>query len=222
VKYFAISLALSLSCGAAAGSAGASPKRSDLETIVRYLQPAVGPDSASVRLYYAAKCAAGTDVPPVPPIHLQEASGASKVLAAVRMLFLGDGNVVVTERPQGIIGITIGDVPQNLLRTRIRFFRLTPEQQYNPILVIDALEDTTEMKDATASLGLRLVPLLHVQLITESREGPHLPAVLRDVTVDHVLDLVAEILTGGVVAYGACTSGPAPRPLYINWMSAAT
>jgi hypothetical protein len=93
---------------------------------------------------------------------------------------------------------------------------LQPIEQYNPGKVIDALESTKELNSAVKSLGLLLVAPVHIELLTLPHNGaPHVPAVLHDVTIDQILDLVAKTF-GRVVTYGVCTSGPAPRSILIS------
>jgi hypothetical protein len=228
LKYFAIILAMCLSCGAVASSSGSSTQRGqsdglaayqrDEAKIVEYLRPALNASTTTVQLFYAAKCAAGTDIPPIPPIRFQKASRPNTGFSAVRMIFRGDGNVAVTEGPKGIVRISIGDVPKELLRTHIRVFKLQPIEQYNPSLVISALEDTKEMESAMVALGLSPSAVLHMQLLMLPQKGfPHFPPVLRDVTASQVLDLLTETFRG-VVTYGVCTQGPAGRPLFINFV----
>jgi hypothetical protein len=64
---------------------------------------------------------------------------------------------------------------------------------------------------------------MHIQLLylpgPEDR-APHVPAVLHDVSIDQVLDMVVGTF-GGVVTYGVCTAGPAPRLLFINYISSS-
>lgn len=229
LKYFAIILAMCLACGAVASSSGSSTQRGqsdglaayqrDEANILKYLRPALeASPTIAVRLIYATKCAAGANIPPIPPIRLQEASRPNTGFSAVRMIFQGDDNVAVTEWPKGIVRIRIGDVPEELLRTHTRVFRLQPIEQYNPSLVIGALKNTKEMEGAMVALGLRPSSVLHMELLTLPQKGaPHFPPVLQDVTANRVLDVLAESFRG-VVTYGVCMQGPARRPFFINFV----
>jgi hypothetical protein len=171
----------------------------------------------SVRFSYAASCNATSSLPPIPPIRFSTPPSRLTGVGAVRAIFHSDDNVIVTEGPGGIAKVSVGKVPTNLLRTRIALLRLQLIEQYNVSTVIDALESTKEMQGAVKSSGLYIVPLLHIQLLGRPVLGaPHVPAILRDVTIGQVLDLVARTFRGVLVTYGVCTAGPAPRLLLIK------
>jgi hypothetical protein len=228
LKYFAVILAIWFSCGAVADCSRPSTQRAqsdelgtyhrDEARILDYLRPALNATATAVQLSYAAKCVAGTNVPPIPLIRLQKAPKADRGFRAVRTIFQGNGNIAVTEGPDGIVRVRIGNVPAELLRTHIRVFSLQPIEQYNPSSVLSALEDTKEMRSAIVALGLRPATVLHMQLRVLPQKGlPHFPAVLQDVTVGQVLDLLS-VTFKGVVAYGICTQGPPGRPLFISYV----
>lgn len=216
-KCFATVLSLSITCGCVADGAGSSTLETDESAIMRHLQPVLDVRT-SVRLSYAASCNATSTFPPIPPLRLNAPSSRLTGIDAVRSIFHSDNNVVVAEGPGGIAKISVGKVPTALLRTRIALLRLRRIEQYNSSTVIDALESTKELQSAVKSLGLSVVPLLHVQLLYDPVPGdrsPHVPAALRDVTIDQVLDLVARTSKGVVVTYGVCTTGPSPRLLLL-------
>ena len=203
-----------------ADSAESSTPQTDESAIMRYLQPALDAGT-SVRLSYAASCNATSGFPPIPPIGLSAPSNRLTGVNAVRSIFDSDHNVVVTKGPDGIAKVSIGKVPTDLLRTRVALLRLQPIEQYNPGNAIDALESTKELKSAVKSLGLFVVAPLGIQLLylpVPGDDAPHVPAVLHDVTIDQVLDLVAKTFRS-VVTYGVCTSGPAPRSILISLIS---
>jgi hypothetical protein len=122
--------------------------------------------------------------------------------------------------PDDIVKISVGKVPTNILDTRVALLNLQPIEQYNPGEVIDALESTKELKNAVKSLGFLLVRPIHLELLYQpvpEDPAPHIPAVLQNVSIDQVLDMVAGTF-GGVVTYGLCTAGPAPRLLFISYI----
>jgi hypothetical protein len=138
----------------------------------------------------------------------------------VRSIFESDRHVIVRKGPDDIVRISVGKVPTNILETHLALLKLQPIEQYNPSKVIEALESTNDLKDAVKSSGLLLVRALDVQLLYQpvpEDPAPHIPAVLQNVSIDQVLDMVA-VTFGGVVTYGVCTAGPAPRSLFIDYI----
>lgn len=218
LKCFAIVLSLPITYGAVADGAGSSTLETDESVIMRHLQPVLDART-SVRLSYAASCNATSAFPPLPPLRLNAPSSRLTGIDAVRSIFHYDYNVVVTEGPGGTAKVSVGKVPSDVLRTRIVLLRLRqPIEQYNASMVIDALKSTKELKRAVKSLGLALVPLMNVQLLYDPVPGdhaPHVPAALHDVTIDQVLDLVAQTFKGVVVVYGVCTASRSPRLLLL-------
>lgn len=187
----------------------------DLANILNYLGPALDP--AGVRLSYATKCADGAGIPPIPPVRLSAPSRASTGYSAVTMIFSDNQNVVVTKNVDGVITIKMGRVREELLHAHIRVLILRPIAQYNPGLVIDALENTVEMRSAMDTLGLRPSSVFRIGLLKSPWSGrPHVPHVLKNVTVDQVLDLLAKTFRG-VITYGVCTQGSPRRLFFINF-----
>ncbi len=218
-KCLATMLGLTIACCSVADSAGISPPQTDISTVLQYLKPALD-GGTSVRFSYSASCLATTNFPPIPPIRLRAPSSRFTGIDAVRSVFESDRHLTVTKGPDGIAKITVGKVPTNILETHIALLKLQPIEQYNPSKVIDALESTKELKDAVKSSGLLLVQALGVQLLHDpgpNDRAPHLPAVLLNISIDQVLDMVA-VTFGGVVTYGICTAGPAPRVLFIDYI----
>jgi hypothetical protein len=227
LKTLAVILVVCLLCGAAAESSGFSPQPSqpyqvsdynrDLANILNYLDSVLTVSSASVRLSYSTKCTAGAEIPPIPPLRLRAPSGPDTGYSAVRMIFEGSENVVVSKNVDGIITIKMGTVRDDLLRAHIHILRLPPTAQYNPGSAIDALENTVEVQSAMDSLGLRPSSVFRIGPIRSPGSGkPHIPPVLKNVTVDQVLDLLAKTFRG-IVTYGVCTQGLPRRTFFINF-----
>jgi hypothetical protein len=219
LKYFATILSLVLACCAGADSARTSTPQTDRSLIRRYLQPALDAGTP-VRFSYAATCSATDDIPPIPPIRLSAASGRSGI-DIVRSTFKYDGNVMVTKGSGGIAKVTVGNVPTDLLQTRIALLRLKPIEQYYSGDLIGALVSTKEFEEAVKALGLLFVEPLRIQLEHVPQPGdpgPHVPATLHNVTVDQVLDLAAKTFRE-IVVFGICTSGPTPRHFSLLWPS---
>jgi hypothetical protein len=216
-KCFAAILGLTVACSGVADSAGISPPQTDISTVVRYLKPALD-GGTSVRFSYAASCLATSDFPPIPAIRLRAPSSRFTGIDAVRSVFESDRHVTVTKGPDGIANISVGKVPTNVLETHVALLKPQPIEQYNPSKVIEALESTKELEGAVKSSDLLLVRALDVQLLYQpgpKDRAPHVPAVLHNISIDQVLNMVA-VTFGGVVTYGVCTAGPAPRQLSID------
>jgi hypothetical protein len=174
--------------------------------VLDYLLPVVYSSGKAVRIYYRGACRAGAQDPvPFPAVKAQSPSKDKTGLAAVREIFQNEKNVIVTEEPAGIIRIRIGEVPTAILQTKLSSLTLDRLQQYNPRDAIAALENTREMEMATRSLGMA-EPVKLAGTVAEPQENlPHLPAVIKDVTVEQALDLVAKTWAGeGIVIYGVC------------------
>jgi hypothetical protein len=227
LKSFAVILAVCLSCRAAAESSGSSAQTTqpyqlsnysrDLVNILNYLGPALTGIPVGVRLSYATTCAAGTEMPPIPPVRLRSPSSPGTGYNAVKMIFEGNRNVAVTNNVDGIITIKMGTVRDDLLHAHIHVLKLQPTEQYDPSSAIAALEGTVDMESATDSLGLRPASVFRIGLLRSPGSGrSRLPPVLKNVTVDQVLDLVARTFRG-VVTYGICTQGVPRHLFFINF-----
>jgi len=181
------------------------------------LRPVLKDGTTGIRLSYAATCTADTNLPPIPALILDEPPQSSSGLSAGQEVFQHDRDVKVTGGASGVVRIQIGDLPQKLLMTRIRELKLQPTDQYDPRSIIAALENSAEMKHAMHALHMLPSAVLYIGLTQQPEPGMrHFSSVSRDVTVDEVLDELAVVFKG-VVAYGACTEGPAPRRFYISF-----
>jgi hypothetical protein len=187
-----------------------------------YLLPVVYSSGKAVRVYYRAACHAGTeDRVPFPAVRVQSPSKDKTGVAAVREIFENDKNVTVTEEPVGTIRIWIGQVPTDFLQTQLSSVTFDPLQQYNPRDAIAAIESTKEVELAIRSLRLT-EPLKLASTVAEpEKDLPHLPAVIKDLTMEQALDLIAKTWAGeGIVIYGVCAE-PADssreKPFFIDY-----
>ena len=123
---------------------------------------------------------------------------------AVRQIFRDDPNVVVTQGRSGMLRIMIGSVSPAILQARIRAITLNPIEQYNVLSAVDEIAGTAGNYAREHELHLRLAPFVIDHLVSGPVEGaPHLPAVLRNVTVDEALDAVVRKFYG-IALYGTC------------------
>jgi hypothetical protein len=140
---------------------------------------------------------------PFPSLQLQPASKNKSTLASVREIFAKNPSVTVTEQPSGVIRVKIGDVPTEILHTRISHLSLDDDARYNKFLAIQILFSAPEVKAASHSLGVAPLGTLGGLLASPTNGAPHLPASFSNVTVDQVLDIIAKAFDGFVV-YSAC------------------
>ena len=120
------------------------------------------------------------------------------------MLETNAPDAVVSKGPHGTVQVRVGAVSTTILRTRISVLKLTPLEQYNPNLAVEAIERTKEVTSAMQRRGLRFPLMLVDMILQKPREDlPHLPSLIRDATVDEALDSVA-VTFSGIVLYDEC------------------
>lgn len=187
-----------------------STSRRNEEAVLMYLRPALRTGGYAGRVYYSGPCQLGdggsdmdafVSFPQVqvrPPIH------KTGLLAAEEM-FHGGTDVAISKESHKIISISIGQPPTAILQTRISALKLARIAQYNPSLAIGAVENAKEVRAEMTRLRLRVPIDISGQLLAQPAKGlPHLPAMMRNVTMDQALDSVA-LTFKGIVVYGVCT-----------------
>lgn len=174
------------------------------DTTLGYLRPTLRAAGYAARVYYSGACKTdGLEFVAFPKVDVQPPQSNTAV-EAVREMFRGNEEIQVVEEPHKIISVTVGKPLTALLGTKISLLRTAPIAQYNPPLAIGAVENTEEVKAAMTKLGLRVPLQLSGQLLAKPSPGlPHLPAEMRDMTVDQVLDSIAATFQG-IVVYGTC------------------
>lgn len=188
----------------------ATSKQNEL-AIVRYLLPTLKSVGKAGRVYYPASCPSGADDPVLfPKIDFKPPPKAASGLSAIKAMFLKNKQVSVTEDPPGIVRITVNNVSDAVLKTRISKVTLNPVSQYNEILAIEAIVGSVEVQSAMARLKIR-VPLraMDMPIIEPDERLTHLPPVIANVTMDGALDSVARTFHS-IVLFGAC----ADRSMY--------
>lgn len=160
----------------------------------------------AARLYYQGTCQTPTGGWPLfPEIDIQTPAKDLKGLEAVRAIFRNDSNVVVSEDTSGIIRIRVGNVATAILDTPLPILMIDELSRYKTYPgVIGVIENTEIFETTSAKLNVSQVPIyLEILSTMPAETDPHLPATLKDTTVDQVLDLDAETFRGTVV-YGEC------------------
>lgn len=160
--------------------------RRNEDAVLNYLVPALRNAGKVGRIYYEASCPSDQYfLDPFPKLNAQPPSKDVSGLAAVREIFRGDTNVEVEETPIGIIRVRIGKVSDELLRTIISRITLKPDDQYNGMWAVNAIESSEEVLAARHKLGIHGDSLPHSWLGVEPANGlPHLPDSITNTTLD--------------------------------------
>lgn len=187
--------------------------------VLEALRPIIRASNKTIRVYYrAAACPTNGDDDPVPfpSVKLRPAK-ANAGVAAVREIFGDDRNVAVKEEPPGTIRVWIGKVTTTVLQTKLTSVDLSPWERYNQSMAIAAIRDTKELQGGARALRLMAVADSGGLVARPAKGLPHLPAVIRDVTVDQALDLVASTFRN-VVVFGMCSNSTGPDGERLFWI----
>lgn len=189
------------------GSPEASERNEN--AVLDHLLPVVYSSGKAVRLYYRSDCRSATDslrsAVPFPFVRVQLPSKGQTGVRAVRAIFEKDRNVTVREDETGIIRIWVGKVPTAVLATKVSQLNLHGREQYNPDDVFNALLGTEQMRAAMSSLRFTSVYNPSSGRVDAEKGYPHLPATIRNMKAEQILDEVAKAWAGQVVVtYGAC------------------
>ena len=179
----------------------------NMDALMKYLRPVLEPIGGAARIYYVGTCNRKGDMSVFPRLKLQPASSGSVGVAAVRQIVQNDKRVTVAKDLSGMIRISIGQSPSPILQTRIRSLKLKPDEQYTDLLALGVIEKTKEVdvalkpgEEAFAKLGGSEVVVSSILVQSPVKGFPHLPAVMKNVTLDQALDLLAKVF-GDVVTY---------------------
>jgi len=187
------------------------------EPVVAYLRPVLKSSGKAARLSYAGSCRPNDHPFRVPPIGMQSPPSSEVGVAAVRAIFQDNDNVAVTEDPEGLIRIRIGDVRDEILQTKISRLVLRGRTQYDGTLSTVALDNAPEMRAARERLGMGH-PLVHITSDirgTIPADWTHLPSLISDLTADQILDEIARTF-GGIVLYGVCDNPNDIRLVFVD------
>jgi len=188
----------------------------NLRRVLKYLWPALVANGSAGSIYYSTVCGDAKDSLPFPEVAVQPPSSGNVGLAAIREIFSKDKNVKVSRDQSGMIRITIGHrghaAPQTivgkpqrtLLQTKIHSLQLNPSEQYTAGLAVLKITSAKEFVFAVASVGLEYPLTTYSMGVNEPEKGlPHLPPVIKDITLQQAMDRVAKAF-GGIVLYGTC------------------
>lgn len=190
------------------------------ENIMKYLRPALLASGAG-RIYYSTVCAAKDGMPlPFPEVKVQAPPKGTTGLAAIREIFKNDKHVKVSQDRSGMIRVWIGQPESALLQTRIGSVSFRVEEQYNGELAIESIEISMEVEAAMRRLGIEQLGAYYNGSINVPEKGvplPHLPASLKNVTMDEALDVIATTF-GGIVIYKTCAEPSGKRLVSLDFV----
>ena len=194
------------------------------EAVLKYLWPALLSRRGAARIYYSTACKTkdGESLP-FPRVEVRPPLKETRGLVAVREIFKNDKRVMVSEDRSGMIRITIGQPASALLQTRIHLVTLKLHEQYNAILAIFAIENTTEVEVAERKLGFDHPNIVFGGGINLPEKGvrfPHRPASMKDLTMDRALDAVARTF-GGIVVHETCAERSGKRLVSLDFVQVA-
>jgi hypothetical protein len=174
------------------------------DTFLRDFGPVLKASGGIGRLYLYSECVGDSkDVLLFPRIAVKAQGKGKTGVAAIRDALSNKG-VIVAERRPGLIGIRIGDVSNDLLRTRIHVIKLKPMERYNYQDAIAAIIGTTEVQAKMRELHMERSPrVIDYPISSPDAKLPHLSASMTDLTMDEALDQVAQVFRG-LLIYEVC------------------
>jgi hypothetical protein len=191
------------------------------EIIVHDVGPALQAAHKAARINYAVPCNPNSRNPlPFPKLKTEPRPENKNGLEAVRDIFRNDKRVAVSEQPRGIIQISVGSIPTEVLQTKVRSLTFKADEQFTPALAVAALKNANEVEAVIRRVGLQEALSVDSIAVEHPRRGrPHLPAVMRNVTVDQALNAIAKTF-GVVIVFAQCTSrnGPALFDIYVIFL----
>jgi hypothetical protein len=172
------------------------------------LAPALAPAGSAARLYFGTQCSRDNEdtFVPFPRLMLAAASAHATPVEEVQAIFRYERAATVEDR-YGIMRITLGVVPTDLLNTRIARLTFASEARWTPYSAIETIRDAPEVKSAMQRLKMRLPGGNGIVDIISGPIGddryPHLPSSLENLTMDQALDAVAKTFRE-LIVYGVC------------------
>jgi hypothetical protein len=194
------------------------------EAALKYLRPVLLSRGGAGRIYYSAACKTedGESLP-FPRVEVRPPSKETTDVVAVREIFENDKHVMVSEDRSGMIRVTIGQLVSALLQARIHSLTLKPHERYNAMLAIFAILNSKDGGAAMHQLGFDQPNIVFGGGIVLPEKGarlPHLPASMKDLTMDQALDAVARTF-GGIVIYETCAERSGKRLVSLDFVQVA-
>jgi hypothetical protein len=174
------------------------------DTFLRDFGPVLKASGGIGRLYLYSECTGDSDDLFFPRLELKSGDKGKAGIDLLQDAFSNIKNVTVAERHPGIMGIWIGNISNDLLKTKIEVLGLKPRERYNELLAIKAIFGTSEVETKMREYRMDPAPMVVIHSIVDpDPKLPHLPASMKNLTVDEALDRIAQTF-GGLVIYEEC------------------
>jgi hypothetical protein len=215
-------------CALSIGVLGSLGGWHDQEAWGAALATGLAPAGSAARLYFAAPClttqgAAGELVyPTFPRITLVHNPADASGPQTVKKILRNERDTVVSVDQTGMTRITVGTVPSDFLNTKISQVAFGPMEQWNPSEAISAIERTSEVARSMHALDVGpMIGTIRIEMIltgpgSADSKVPHLPPLLRNVTMDQALDAVARTFRQ-LVTYGVCVQANGHKVFHIDY-----
>jgi hypothetical protein len=181
-----------------------------MKAVIQYLRPALTHVGGAARICYAGECqtpekdTSGSLQLLFPAVYLQPPQQEATGITEVRQIFRDDPNVVVMQDRFGMRRIMIGRVSTVILQTRIGALTLNPIDQYSAPSAVATIENAPELHAADRKLNIDQALRTIDFIVSGPISGaPHLPKLMKNVTVDEALDAVVRTFRG-IVMYAIC------------------
>ena len=164
---------------------------------LRYLWEPLKREYRGGRIYYGmSECGDVRWETPFPEILIPRPEKDITDVATLRRFFAKDTGVRISD-DNGIIRMRFGSVPLAILRTKISEINFSVEDQYNPEFALAKIENAPEVQARMKSLGIRILALPWDFLVAPPTPGAFLlPSVMRQISMDEALDVVATTFRG--------------------------
>lgn len=186
------------------------------KSAVEYLRPVLKSVSGAARVNYGGTCVGHELRSPL--LLAQPAPVGATGISAVRQIFAGNPHVTVALDPTGVVRITIGSVATTALQTRLPALTLNPNTQYTAAAAVDAIAIAADTfaKGRNLSFGMAATNFDNI-MNGPAKGAPHLPPVMKNVTVDQALDAITSTFKG-IVLYGTCKQSDGKELFKINYV----
>lgn len=184
-----------------------SEATTSIDVFLKQMIPHLRAQSQVARINYHSTCPTTflQSLPPI-PITLAAESHALVAKGVSPAMFSKNKNVILSRRSGSVFVMNAGSKAEKFLAANIAILKLTEIQQYNAPELIGAALQAKQIKDAAATAGFEIVPISGGPLVAPEERFPHFPKVIRNITLDQLLDSVAKTFRG-VVICGDCEAG---------------
>lgn len=207
----------------ASSQANVSKRRED--TLLRYLDEVGFQAHSRVSISYYTECRL-QELPSVlfPAIRIDPPTDGLSGIGAVRSILKDNDNITVAKDASGVIRISIGVVPQDILDTYVSDIHFTEVERYNPVLAVAKVLGAPNVTLVARKHDVSFAVFTFSYLLTQP--DPKLPHLPRNITHSTVRDALEKIATtfNGYAIYGVCQKNNGERVVYarITWPAAAT